>query len=179
MEIEEAGAIAGAGVAVDGGAGGEGDEAEGCEDGVGFAEGDVDGGAVAAEGVVIHAGKVVDDEGGAVEELDGGGGAEGRGRGCVEHSGDAEGEDGTDAAAGAEDGVAHGFADLGRGGAWQGRKERGEVGVDEAAVEGEAVEIELRGGHDSFLDSGGGVGVDFLRGIKARRPVARASTPDW
>ena len=168
MEIEEACAVGGAGIAVDGGAGGERDEAEGGEDGGGFSEGDMDGGPVAAEGVVVHAGKIVDDQGGAVKEFDGSGGAEGEGRGCAEHLGDAEGEDGTDAAARGEDGVAHGFAEVGRGGAWQGREERGEVAVDEVAVKGEAVELEWRGGHGSFLDSGGGVGVDFFGAWRRR-----------
>ncbi len=47
--------------------------AEGGEEGVGLAEGDVDGGAVPAERAVIHARQGVDDRRRAIEEFDGGG----------------------------------------------------------------------------------------------------------
>lgn len=71
LEAAEQFGFDGAGDAFGGLAGGEGDEAEGGEDGGGFAELAVDGGLAAAHHFVVHAGEVVNDEGGAVEEFDG------------------------------------------------------------------------------------------------------------
>ncbi len=80
-----------------------------------------------------------------MEEFDGGGGAKAERRGGAEHFGDAEGDDGAQALAGAEDGVAHGL------GHRLGGSERGQQGfkllLDPSLVREERVELDGGSGH--------------------------------
>lgn len=146
LEIEEPRQFARMAVKIDDGTGGEGDQAEGGEQGVGLAEGDVDGGTAATERVVIHAGQVVHDQRGAMEEFDGGGGAEAQRRGGSEHFGDAEGEEGAKPLAASEDGVAHGFGYRRRGDERR-REQAFELVLDPLLAGEEGVELDGGSGH--------------------------------
>jgi hypothetical protein len=133
LEVEDGGA--GGGVEVEGeqASAGETDEAEGGEQGGGFAEDLMGSGAAAAFGFVVHAGEVVDDEGGAVDEFDSGGGAESKWGFDAEGTGNAEGEDGAQTLSVAEDGVVHGLSE-GAAGCARGRDKGCEFGLDGYAV---------------------------------------------
>lgn len=135
LEADEAGDLGGRAGLLDDGAGGEGDKAEGGEQGGSLAEGDVGGGTVAALGIIVHAGQVVDDEGGAVDEFDGGRGAKGEDVFLAAEAGDAESKEGAEALPLAEDSVLHGATE-GAGGL-AGVQQCGEVGFDGSAVSGE------------------------------------------
>ena len=111
LEAAEAFGFGGAGDAFGGLAGGEGDEAEGGEEGGGFAELAMDGGLASAHEFVVHAGEVVDDEGGAMEEFDGEGAFGDEAHVGVGHATDAKGEDRPEALASVEDGKAHRLED--------------------------------------------------------------------
>jgi len=81
--------------------------------GHGFAENAVVGGAPAAEVVVIHAGKVVMDEGVGVDAFDGTGGRKGEGFRASGGSCGGQAEDGAKAFAAGEEAVPHGLMDEG------------------------------------------------------------------
>lgn len=111
LEATEAFGFGGGGDAFSGLAGGEGDEAEGGEEGGGFAELAMDGGLASAHEFIVHAGEVVDNEGGAVEEFDGEGTFGDEAQVGVGHAADAEGEDGPETLAAVEDSEAHRLED--------------------------------------------------------------------
>lgn len=94
---------------------GVGEEGVAGEDGGGFVEFDMACGEAAAEGTVVHAGKVVVDEGVGVEAFDGDSGWHGVGFKGVELVGGEE-EDGPEAFSSGFEGVEHGLVDFGRGG---------------------------------------------------------------
>jgi len=111
---------------------GEGVEAVAGEDGEAFAVDFVVGGATAPEVVVVHGGEVIMDEGEAVDHFEGGGGGHGDAEGAVLAAGGLvaeEDEGGSDAFAGAEEGIGHGVVEF-----WGAVLEAGEVpfevGVD-------------------------------------------------
>ena len=138
----------GAGDALGGLSGGEGDEAEGGEEGGGFAELAMDGGLAATHHFVVHAGKVVDDEGGAVEEFDGESSFGDEAHIRLRHAADAEGEDGSEPLATIENGKTHRLED-GIGGRTGGDIESlFERFVDEVAVSDESGQ-KCRAHHDT------------------------------
>ena len=92
---------------------GDGEEGVTGEDGDGFAEDFVRGGLAAAEIVVVHAGEIVMDEGVGVDALDGAGEGEGLGGFAADDLGAGEADDGAEALAAGEDGVAHRLVDGG------------------------------------------------------------------
>ena len=111
LEAAEAFGFGGAGDTFGGLAGGEGDEAEGGEDGGGLTELAVDGRLAAAHHFVIHAGEVVDDKGGAVEEFDGESASGDEVKIRVRHAAYAEREDGAETLAAVEHSKAHRLKD--------------------------------------------------------------------
>jgi len=111
LEAAEQFGFGGAGDAFGGLAGSQGDKAEGGEDGGGFAELAMDGGLAAAHQFVVHAGEVVDDEGGAVEEFNSEGSFGDEADIRVRHAADTEGEDGPEPLAAVEYGKAHRLED--------------------------------------------------------------------
>lgn len=132
LKPDEAGNLGGRAGLLDDGAGGESDKAERGEHGGGFAEGDVGSGPVAARVLVVHAGEVVNNERGAVDDLYRGGRAEGKEVVLAAEASDAESENGPEALPLAEDGVLHG-APEGRG-RLTGVEQGGEVGFDDGTV---------------------------------------------
>jgi len=116
----------------------EGEVLEGVagEDGDGFSEGDVAGGLAAAEVVVVEGGEVVVDEGIGVRHLDRGAevsGACGDLAGAGYHTRGLHAEDGAEALAAGEGGVAHGAVDGVRFGGG-----RGEEALERCVGEGDA-----------------------------------------
>ena len=148
LEAAEHFGFGGAGDAFGGLAGGEGDEAEGGEEGGGFTELAMDGGLAAPHHFIVHAGEVVDDEGGAMEEFDGECTFGDEADVGVRHAADAEGEDGSESLASVEHGKAHRLKD-GIGGRTGGAVERlFECVVDEVAVSDESGQ-KCRAHHDT------------------------------
>lgn len=134
LETAEAFGFGGAGDAFGRVTGGEGDEAEGGEKGGSLAELAVDGGLSAARHFVVHAGKVVDDERGAVEEFDGNGSAGDEADVGAGEPADAKGEDGPEALASGEDSKAHRLEDWIRSAAGMVTEDRFQGVIDEGSV---------------------------------------------
>jgi hypothetical protein len=130
---------------------GEGLEGVAGEDGDGFAEDDVAGGLAAAEVVVVEGGEVVVDEGVGVDHLEGCAESIGSGwevAGACDHASGFHAEDGAEALATGEGGVAHGAVDGVREGGGGG-EEALEGGVGEGCAGGEeGLDV---GGHGSSL----------------------------
>lgn len=148
LEAAQVFGLGGAGDPFGGMAGGEGDEAEGGEHGGRFAKLTVDGGLAAAHHLVVHAGQVVDNERGAVEEFDGDGATGDQLEIGVGQAADAQGEDGTEPLSSVEDGKPHGGGDGIRSGSGVIAEDQFESVIDEVAV-GDESRHSCRAHHDT------------------------------
>jgi hypothetical protein len=92
---------------------GEGEERITSEEGIGFAEPDMGGGSSAAKIVVIHTGEVIVDEGVGVQNFEGEAGEEGGIGFAASGFAGSHAEDGAEAFAACENGIAHGFVEDG------------------------------------------------------------------
>jgi len=133
---------------------GFGEEGVANEDSHAFAVDFVRGGATTTEGIIIHAGEVIVDEGIGVHDLDRAGGGEGIFSFASTSFGGGEGEDGAEAFATCEDGVAHALMN----GFWtdgDAREEFVESVVDEDLLAFE-VSFEIGHGGESIRNRGEG-----------------------
>jgi hypothetical protein len=113
---------------------GEGDQGEGGEHGGGFSEGDVRGGFAPAELGVVHAGKVIDNERGAVEQFNCAGGARYVWFWGVENPAYPEGEQRANALTTFENCMAHGAEDGSRLIGTLGAEQFGEIVLNELLI---------------------------------------------